>query len=121
MLRQEDRPLDVGLVAAVIASGGSLSPAVNLQGLHLCGIRMPAGWDAADITFQVSYDDGATFRDLYDVSGEVSIPVAANRHVVLELARFVGIGGWIKVRSGTAGAPVNQTANRSVELVTRAL
>lgn len=120
MLRQEDRPLEVGLVTATIASGQSLSPGVNLDGLHLCGIRMPAGWDAAGISLQVSYD-GQVWRDLYDVSGAVAIPAGANQHIALELARFVGIGGWIKVRSGTAGAPVNQTADRAVELVTRAL
>lgn len=120
MLRPEDRPLDVALVAAAIASGSSLSPGVDLQGLHLCGLRMPAGWDAASVTLQVSYD-GQTWRDLYDVNGEVAIPVAASRHVALELGRFVGIGSWVRVRSGTAAAPVNQSALRTIELVARAL
>ena len=120
MLLPGDRPLDVGVVKATIAINTALSPGVDLGGLHLCGIRMPAGWDAAAITLQVS-NDGQTWRDLYDVNGEVSIPVAASRHIALELARFVGIGGMVRVRSGTGSVPVNQTAARDIELVTRAL
>lgn len=101
---------------ATIANGGSLSAAVDLTKGRLVGIQMPAGWDAAAITFQGSYD-GATFANLYDKGGtEYSVTTAASRFVLLPAADFAGLR-YIKARSGTAGVPVNQTAERALTLV----
>lgn len=110
-----------------ISSGGSLSAAqefqktVNAQnGEALIRLDMPSGWDAAGITFQVS-EDGQTYRNLYDAAGnEKALTVAASRAIYLPPLDFAGIR-FIKVRSGTAGSPVNQTADRTIRLVTRAM
>lgn len=121
MIQAGDRPLDVAVTKATINSGESVSSVVDLGGLHLCGILMPAAWTAAAITIQSSYDDGGTWRNLYDVSGEVSIPADVNRHIAIELGRFVGLGAKIRLRSGTSGAAVNQGGARELLVVSRAL
>jgi hypothetical protein len=107
-------------VTATIANGASLSGAVSLAGAGLLRILMPAAWTAAALTFQVSPDDG-TYYDLYGDDGvEYSVTVAAARAVTLDVTRFVGIS-FLKVRSGTASAAVNQGGSRALLLVTRPL
>ena len=107
-------------LTTTIASSASLSGSADLGGTTLSGYIMPAAWTAADLTFQGSVD-GANFSDIYDSFGnEVSHSVAASRFVALNPADFAGIR-YLKIRSGTTGAPVNQAAERIVTLVTRAV
>jgi len=107
------------IVEATIDNGTSLSPAVYLAGEVLVGIRMPAAWTAASITFQASMDD-VTYLNVYlsTAATELAITVAVDRHIWLvpwDNASY----RWLKVRSGAAGAPVNQLAERTIELITR--
>ena len=105
---------------ATIANGASLSGAVDLAGKTLLGIIMPATWTAANLTFQVS-TDGITYYDLYDNIGtEKTILSASNRFIFTVPADWVGVR-YVKVRSGTAGTPVNQAAARDIKLVTKAV
>ena len=106
---------NIRYIPATITSGTSLSAAVALDGLNLIGIQMPAGWDAAAVTFQVAYD-GATYNNMWLQTAEFSATTAASvtnlwSHDLLGPIRSV------KVRSGTAGVPVNQTADRIVTLI----
>ena len=78
---------------------------------------MPAVWDAADLTFQVSDDGGTTFRNLYwDWGPELVIDAAAA--ITIELSPFVGLHNidQLKIRSGTAGTPVVTTDDRIILL-----
>jgi hypothetical protein len=101
-----------------IALNGSLSGAVRLAGMLLVGLVMPAAWDAANLTFQGSIDN-VTFNNVYDDAGtEKTAVAAASRHLLIVAADFAGIE-WLKVRSGTAGTPVVQTAARTITLVVR--
>lgn len=100
---------------AVIASGESLSGAVDLGGRKLVAIVMPAEWTAAGMTFQAS-PDGVTYYNVYDGATERSLSVAASYYSALNIADWVGIR-WVKVRSGTAGSAVNQGAERTITLV----
>lgn len=105
------------LVPLVISSGQSLSPLLRLRPFSIAGIVMPSGWDAAALTFQVSDDDGSTFNELYDSSGnEYTVQAAASRRIIVPLADFLAVG-LIKLRSGTAASAVNQTADRSIGLI----
>ncbi|UVC14715.1 hypothetical protein [Mesorhizobium onobrychidis] len=120
MLRSQDRPFEVAKASAVIASGGSLSAAVDLGGLHAIGIIMPAAWTAAGLTFSVSVD-GENFADLYAPDGtEYALVVVAAHHVYLDLGIFAGFNS-IKFRSGTGSVPVNQAAERTLTIVSRSL
>jgi hypothetical protein len=101
-----------------ISSGGSLSAAIDLANQGLVRIVMPAGWDAAVITLQSSFD-GVTYNNLYDQwGGEYTIQAAASRSIVLVPADFVAMR-YIKLRSGTSGTPVNQTADRIITILSR--
>lgn len=109
---------------ATIASGASLSNAIQPQGLALFAIQMPSTWTAAAITFQGSYD-GTTYGDVYDDGGtEVTIAsanavasrVIVNGSVLEKLAALP----FVKIRSGTTGSPVNQGQQSIVYLLGKA-
>jgi hypothetical protein len=111
----------IGLVQTpvTIANGTSLSAAVPIGDHVPVGIAMPSGWDAAGLTFQVSCDGGTTWNELYDSGGnETTLTVAAGRYIPLDPTTWVGIN-HIKLRSGTSGVAVNQTADRALTLVSR--
>ena len=90
----------------VIADEASLSGACGIG--SIIGLIVPTLVSAA-LTFQVSLD-GTNFYDLYDEAGnEVVIPASTfNRAVAapLELLEWK----YVKVRSGTSAAAVNQTS-----------
>lgn len=106
------------MAGATIASGQSLSGIVDLGGHALVAIRMPAAWTAAVLTFQASDDDDDAFTDVYAADGiEVTAQAAASRWIAIAPPDFVS-ARYLKVRSGTAAAPVNQAAERVLRLVT---
>jgi hypothetical protein len=108
-------------ITASIPSGATgLSGGVNLNGLGLVRLDMPDTWATASLTFQVSRD-GGTYADYYDDTGaEVTVAAAASRSIAVDVTKFVGVQ-WLKIRSGTGGAPVNQNAQRDIVLIARSL
>jgi hypothetical protein len=112
----------ITLNPAVIAAGASLSGPCPLGALTLVGISMPATWQTAALTFQVSPDGGTTWQELYDGAGnEITIQAAAGQFVIpLADPSYLWRGiNMVQVRSGTAGSPVTQTAGATINLVTR--
>lgn len=112
----------ISVVKVTIASGQSLSPAVELTTEQLVGVQLPAGWTAADMTFQGSYD-GVTYGDVFTQTGEYKIPsasLAASQHVILSPVDTASFR-FVKVRSGVTGAAVAQLADRVITLLIRAL
>jgi hypothetical protein len=112
-----------GHIAVTISNGTSLSAAVQLDQNQIpVGIMMSAAWDAANLTFQASHD-GATFQELYDsANNAVQVSAAAQRCIGFESA--VALEAMrsplqLKIRSGTSGVPVNQTADRVLYLLVR--
>ena len=109
----------------VIASAASLSGTVQLQGgrFQLVAIQMPAAWTAASLTFAVSFD-GTTFVPLHWAGAEYTIlaagGAAASLGVSLEPSAFAG-WPFVRVRSGTAATAVNQGAERTLQVLTRAV
>lgn len=101
-----------------IANGGSLSGAIDLAGRTAIRLLMPAAWTAAVLTLQFS-PDGVTYNNVYDSFGtEYTIQAAASRAILLVPADFLGVR-YLKLRSGTAGAAVNQGADRAITVVSR--
>lgn len=100
---------------ATIAAAASLSDAVELNGADVLRITMPAAWTAAEITFQVSDDGGANFRDLYMEWG-FELGAWAEAGISIEASIFLRLLSidQIKIRSGTSGAPVAQVAEREI-------
>lgn len=109
------------ILNATIASGASLSDSMNLGGLRLFGIVMPAAWTAANLTFQASFDGGTTYVDMYDYNGlEVVATTSTSRLIVLDPVVFAAIP-LLKIRSGTAASAVNQGGDRTLTLVLRSI
>ena len=105
------------IATATIASGASLSGAVGTDVLDLVAVITPAAWTAADITFQALYG-GTTYVDCYisTADTEVTVQAGASRFITIPAGTLSGANS-IKVRSGTAGLPVNQAAARDVTLI----
>jgi hypothetical protein len=105
---------------ATIANGASLSNAVDLLGYDFVALEFPSAWTAASVTFQTS-EDGVTFNDVYTYTNTEATMTgaAASRWVVLD-STLVGLfGRYVKIRSGTAAAAVNQAAERTVRVIGR--
>jgi len=110
----------ISTTTVTVANGASLSGAVDLAGAGLIRLQMPATWTAASITLQTSAD-GITYQDLYDAFGVEYTIVAVQAHnIVLSPADFIGMR-YLKLRSGTSGAPVSQGGARVITLVIRAI
>jgi hypothetical protein len=104
-------PQLIARLPVTILINTSLSAAVHIRGGLLTVIEMPAAWDAANLTFQTS-GDGSTYENVYDESGtEVTVTASTARRIRLDAAQWAGIE-YLKIRSGTAGAAVNQSAER---------
>src|SRR5512140_2312685 len=108
-------------VQGAMASGTALSGAIPLDGQLLAGVGIPASaaWTDANLTFQVSVDGGATYYDLWKDGAEYTVTVPTGRanatFVDLPPADFSAFTHF-KVRSGTAGTPVNQGADRTLQI-----
>ncbi len=101
-----------------ISSGSSITDGQNLTRNRVCAIQMPSAWTTADLTFQAS-NDGATYVDVYDIYGtEVVVSADKDRYIVIDPKIFANIK-YIKLRSGTSGTPVTQSAERIIKLMTR--
>jgi hypothetical protein len=113
---------DVNTFPAAIASGQSLSGQVNIGSWVLCGIVVPSTWTTASISLQASPDGGTTWAELYDTGGN---PIGANSvsggaYVALSPTALRGVQS-VKVRSGSAASPVNQTSSVTMQLVGRVI
>lgn len=111
------------LVATIASGATGLSAAVHLggpdRGTALVAIQMPATWVAANLTFQAGETQSGTFYNVYAADGtEVVVTASTSRWIILDPADFASVV-WIKVRSGTAATPVDQTATRTINLITR--
>ena len=109
------------VLPATIANGSALSGVLNLGGLRLFDIVVPSPWTTANLTFQYSPDNGATWANMYDIAGnELTALAAAGRGIALDPTLFAGIQ-FMQIRSGTSGTPVNQTQNSTLQLILRAV
>jgi len=102
-----------------ITAGTSLSPAIDLGGLRLFAVIMPSPWTAANVTFQMSPDGGASWANMKDQNGnELTAVAAAADCIVLDPSTFAAFQ-HLRVRSGTSANAVNQTATVSLHLLLR--
>ncbi len=102
-------------IVATIQSGQSVSSSINLQRQRVASIVLPLAWDgAADLTFQVSYDQGATWAEMYQESGvPVQISGDAGRMIPIDQTRFQTVN-VMRIRSGTNSNPITQTGQRKI-------
>lgn len=114
----------VGRETFTLASGQSLSGELDLRTWRLVGVVLPSAWTAADLTFQASVKataEGGNYGEVFLDPGTgtgvaLQLDAAASQATFLSVAASVG-GTFIKVRSGTSGAPVVQAADRVITLI----
>jgi hypothetical protein len=115
--------MSMQVVSFTLHAGESLSDSVDCGGASAVRITMPNAWSgAAPLTFLLSEDGGATFHNLHHVvpnqmvGFEVKVPaVQPGSTVTFPVGMGVNIQ-WVRVRSGTAAAPVPQEADRVFQL-----
>lgn len=107
--------------SVTISNGQSLSGAIDLERETLVGVQIPAAWTSAGLSFQAS-PDGVTYGEAKDENGSVITvaTLAATDFVIFPPSKFLG-ARFLKIRSGTSGAPVTQGADRVLTLTTRRL
>lgn len=111
-------PVMIDKKEVVIPLNDNTSSYLNLRAGTLTGLEMPAGIDGDTISFQVS-NDGQTFKDLYDESGnEVFVNVGTDRIIKLNPADFL-CAKFVRICSGTSMNLTNQTAERVIGLIMR--
>jgi hypothetical protein len=101
----------ISVKPAVFTARATTSAAVDLTGTTaVVGLVMPATWTPAVVTIQGS-PDGTTFYDLHDGTPgtELVFNVSPNSMVMLNPNRMRCCKA-VKLRSGTAAAPVAQNA-----------
>lgn len=109
----------IDILAVQIKSGQSLSDQIDLGGLRMFRVNMPAAWTAAVVTFSVSDDGGTTWKNLRDISGnEIIVQTAYSDSYCVDPVLMASVK-LLKIRSGTSAAPVNQAADRTIGLVAR--
>lgn len=99
---------------ATIASSGTASAAVDLGGLTLCGLYVPATFTGTALTFQTSLTLGGTYvAVLDDAGGSLTRTVAQGKYLPLDPSIFAGIQ-FLKVVSGST-----EGAARDIILISR--
>lgn len=86
----------------------SLSDGADCSGGNIVRITVPQEFTPANLTFQSS-SNGDLYNDLYDAHGQEVTMVAKGDTTIIIEAPWARALGWIKIRSGTRKAPVNQT------------
>ena len=106
----------ITVVTATLASGTNISANIDLGTSRLGRIAMPADWTPADLTLQTSYD-GSAWNNLFDKDGgEYTIKAAGARSILIPLSDMLSVR-YLRVRSGTSGAPISQAAARNLMLI----
>jgi len=105
-------PLSI-ISGPIIAAGESLSDGVDVSAGKIVRITTPGGWDAANLTFQISSDGASGYNDMYDAQGnEITVVTRGDNSAIIVHERWTHAINFIKFRSGTAKHPVVQKADR---------
>src|SRR5262245_5334601 len=103
-----------------IPAGQSLSNGVNCSKGNVVLVEYPDAWNDANVSFQIS-SDGNIWRDYHYINPGQTMPMAL-REVILpvqpNIATIVEFDWannllWLKIRSGSAGRPIVQSADRT--------
>lgn len=93
-----------------IASSGTTSTSLQLQGTIPLAIQTPAALTGTSFTFQSS-NDGSAWYDLYNGSTLYSVTVGINRYIALNPDVFEAVR-YVRIVSGSTEA-----ASRTIVLI----
>ena len=114
------------VVRAIIPAGEAVSNPIDLgDDSSRLGLILEGGWSDAGLSFLVGGGEQGEFRSLYDDAGvEVAIDrlsLSPGRAISLTtpaLREALAPWRYIKIRSGTVAAPVDQLADRTIVVST---
>ncbi len=96
-----------------IASSGTESTALDLQGMGLVGMLIPSAFTGASVTFKASID-GTNFYDIYNSDNtQFSITVGTSRWYNLDIRDFLG-ARYVKIVSASS-----EGAERTITCIMR--
>lgn len=106
---------------ATIAASGSVSDAIDLDGEIIAAIVMPATFTGTSLTFQAAASVDGTFQNVYDDSGAELTATVGQGKVVVNKSVLEALAAlrYLKIRSGTAGAPTTEGADRTLTILTK--
>ena len=108
---------DASVRAGLDAEADEFQDSLDLGGVRLVGIEMPAAWTTADLTFVSAIGPvtaATVWLPVYDAAGtELEVMAAAGRIIGLD-ARDSFPFERLRVRSGSAATAVNQAAARDL-------
>lgn len=114
MQNVSDYPSFLSSVTAAIASGQTVSEAVDLAGTTLVGIQLPVALTGTALSFQAATSLGGAYQQMIDGNGNaLSKTVSQGKFLTLSPAEFAGVQ-FLKVVSNAS-----EGASRALELVTR--
>jgi hypothetical protein len=105
------------VLTVTIANGQSLSDAAHIGTGELIGIQLPT-LTSASLSFQGS-SDGVTYVEVVDASANAVAYAASTGAIYIKAPADLAGVPYIKVRSGTSGAPVAQGAARVISLIVK--
>ena len=121
----------MGVIGVVIPNNEAYTGEIDFgENVNFFAIEIPDSFSGDTISFQSKalraeqLDSPAEedWNDVYDDAGtEVTVTVAGDRMVVIGTATKAAMRSlrYIRIRSGTAAAPVNQSPEREIKRVTK--
>lgn len=117
-------------VSTAILSGASTSSPVQLSDNTLLAFISPAAWTLAALNIEISMDgyidSNGTFQGTWITSSINSAGSAFGTYASVTASAYYTLNPfdycaakWIRFRSGTAGTPVNQGADRTFLAILR--
>lgn len=102
-----------------IVNGQSVSTVLDITDRVILALELPGTWTAANITLLASQTAGGTFLPVKNQDGTDLVIVAAALQVNVISALLTQGLRYVKLRSGTAAVPVNQGADRVINVATQ--
>ncbi len=112
------------VISTTIAASASLSSAIDIgQHINAMAFEIPNAWTTANLTFVGANASNGTYRSIYGDGGtEINVTVGGtNRMVGLDATKFNALKAFrfIKIRSGTDSVPVEQAAERTINIMVK--
>lgn len=104
----------------VIPISTALSQIALVNYRDIVAFHMPAAWTTAGLSFLAGLLD-TNVDSVFDASGEITLPAAADRYITLEAALIAKLNSakYLQIRSGTVTTPVTQAAARTIRAYLR--
>lgn len=112
------RPSQRTFCSVDISTGATgVSDLVNITGLRVSAIYMPASWTDAKIGLKISVDGTTNLLDVYSTDGNpLTFSTSANRAIVFNPDLLMGVQLLQLVSESSAAVAIAQAANRTIKL-----